>query len=156
MNALELIPAFRRQIGVYTRGTNTSDAALAGYIADSVQALSSMWAGGQEYTVEFISPATYIITPDVEAKDIRPIILMASIIYKMGSISIMSYVDGDFSWNTRGSLGTQLVADERKELLTFVPVRLAKAVAGQFLGYASIYNPENFDWRVAYNYIWTW
>lgn len=156
MNALELIPAFRRQIGVYTQGVNTSDSALAGYIADAVQALTSMWSGGQVYEVEFISPQTYIITPDVEAKDIRPIILMAAIIYKMGNVSILSYVDGDFSWNTRGSLGTQLLENERKELIGYVPVKLAQAVAGQFLGYVSIYNPENFDWRYAYSYIWRW
>lgn len=154
MNALELVPAFRRQIGVYTQGTNTSDSALAGYIADSVQGLISMWSGGQAYDVEFISPQTYIITPDVEAKDIRPIILLAAIIYKMGNVSIMSYVDGDFSWNTRGSLGAQLIENEKKELLGYVPVKLAQAVAGQFLGFSSIYNPENFDWRFVYNYIW--
>ncbi len=156
MNALELVPAFRRQVGVYTRGTNTTDSALAGYIADAVQALSPNWASGQAYEVEYISPATYLITPDVEARDIRPIILMASIIYKMGNISILSYVDGDFSWNTRGSLGTQLVANEKEELLGLVPIRLAQAVAGQFLGFSSIYNPENFDWRAVYHYIWSW
>ena len=156
MNALDLVPAFRRQIGVYTHGSNTSDSALAGYIADAVQALTSMWGGGQVYEVEFTSPMTYNITPDVAAGDIRPIILMASIIYKMGTISILSYVDGDFSWNTRGSLGTQLTDAERKELLGYVPVKLAKAVAGQFLGYKSVYNPENFDWTLVYNYLWSW
>ena len=156
MNALDLVPAFRRQVGVYTRGTNTSDSALAGYIADAVQGLTSMWGGGQEYEIEFISPQTYTITPDVAAKDIRPIILMAAIIYKMGSISILSYVDGDFSWNTRGSLGTQLIESERKELLGYVPVKLAKAAAGQFFGFKSIFNPESYDWRSIYNYIWYW
>jgi len=155
MNALELVPAFRRQVGVYTRGTNTADAALAGYIADAVQALGGAWPD-KGYEVQFISPQTYLITPDIAPADIRPVLLMASIIYKMGNISILSYVDGDFSWNTRGSLGTQLIANELKELQIYTPVLLAKAVAGQFLGYKSIYNPENFDWRVSLPYYIWW
>lgn len=153
MNALELVPAFRRQAGVYTHGSNTTDSALAGYIADSVQALSGLWPD-KTYEVEFISPQTYIITPDISAGDIRPVILMASIIYKMGNISIMSYVDGDFSWNTRGALGTQLIGAETKELKLYIPVSLARAVAGQFLGYKAIFNPENFDWRASLPYWW--
>lgn len=155
MNALTLVPAFRRQVGVYTHGNNTNDSALAGYIADAVQALSGLWAD-RTYEVEFTSPQTYEIAPDIAAGDIRPILLMASIIYKMGNISIMSYVDGDFSWNTRGSLGTQLIENESKELKLYIAPNLAKAVAGQFLGFKSIYNPENVDWRVVLPYYMWW
>jgi len=154
MNALELVPAFRRQTGVYIRGTNTSDSVLAGYIADAVQGLTTMWAPDKVYDVTFTSPATYNITPDITPGDIRPVILMASIIYKMGNISIMSYVDGDFSWNTRGSLGTQLIENERKELLGYIPVILARAVVGQFMGYKAIYNPENVNWGDIMGYVW--
>lgn len=153
MNALDLIPAFRRQVGVYTHGTNTTDSALAGYVADAVQALTVYWPD-KTYEVEFISPQTYNISPDIVPGDIRPVILMASIIYKMGNISILSYVDGDFSWNTRGSLGTQLIANEMAELKPYTPVLLAKAVAGQFLGFKSVFNPENFDWRITLPYWW--
>lgn len=151
-NALTLVPAFRRQINVYAQGANTNDSALAGYIADAIQGLESMW--DRTYTIEFISPSTYIITPDVVSKDIRPIILLASIIYKMGNINTTSFVDGDFSWNSRGSLAQDLTKTDRAELLTYVPVRLAQAVAGQFLGYKSIYNPENFDWWGTLKYVW--
>ena len=153
-NALELVPAFRRQIGVYTQGTTTIDSALAGYIADAVQALGPRW--GKDYEIEFISPATYILTPDVAPGDIRPILLMASIIYKIGTISTVSFTDGDFSWNTRGNIG-QFAQADRDELLLYVPkARLASAVVGTFNGFRSIYNPESYDWAFAQGYVWYW
>lgn len=148
-NALELIPAFRRQIGVYTQGENTVDSALAGYIADAVQALMYRW--DKSYSVEFTSPSTYIITPDIEQKDIRPIILMASIIYKMGTIALASFTDGDFSYNPhRGDAGT--ISVDREELLAYVPKqRLAVPSAGQFLGFDNWFNPESYVWAaIAY------
>lgn len=151
-NALELVPAFRRQVGVYTQGTTTIDSALAGYIADAVQALGPRW--GKDYEVEFISPATYIITPDVEPGDIRPILLMASIIYKIGTISTVSFTDGDFSWNTRGNV-SQFAQADRDELLLYVPTaRLAQATVGSFYGFRSIYNPESYDWAWLVDRIW--
>lgn len=151
-NALTLVPAFRRQIGVYTQGTTTSDSALAGYIADAVQALLPRWDRG--YDIEFISPMTYHITPDLENKDIRPIILMASIIYKMGSVGMISFTDGDFSWNpNKGSDNT--IDMDRQELLSYIPkVQLAGATAGQFLGFKSVYNPESYNWLEACAFIW--
>lgn len=143
-NALELVPAFRRQIHVYTQGENTVDSALAGYISDAVMALMYRW--DKEYTVEFTSPATYEISPDVEPKDIRPIILMASIIYKMGNIGLASFTDGDFSYNPhRGDSSS--IAFDREELLAYIPkVRLASARAGTFLGFNNWYNPESYIW----------
>lgn len=150
-NALTLIPAFRRQIGVYTNGTNTADSALAGYIADSVQALMFRW--DRTYSVEFTSPATYNITPDIEERDIRPIILMASIIYKMGNVGLVSFTDGDFSYNPhKGEAGT--LETDRKELLNYVPnVRLAKPSVGKLLGFGGWYNPESYIWA-AISYCW--
>lgn len=143
-NALALIPAFRRQIGVYAQGNTTNDSALAGYIADAVQALMYKW--DKTYSIEYTPPHTYHITPDVEQRDIRPIILMASIIYKMGSMSLVSFTDGDFSWNPhRGGLSA--IDSDRTELETYVPkVRLASAVAGSFIGFNSWYNPEAYVW----------
>jgi hypothetical protein len=143
-NALELVPAFRRQISVYTQGENTVDSALAGYISDAVQALMYRW--DKTYTIEFISPQTYLISPDVEQKDIRPIVLMASIIYKMGTIGLASFTDGDFSYNPHRGDSSSLAFD-REELLNYVPrMRLAKPVAGRFLGFDNLLNPESYIW----------
>ena len=150
-DALDLVPAFRRQIGVYTRGTNTNDSALAGYIFDAVQALMLRW--NKDYELEFIAPATYKILPDVEPQDVRPIILMASIIYKSGTLSIVSFTDGDFTWNARG-VNSAIEAD-RQELLSYVPrVNLVAPTAGQFLGWKSIYNPEGYDFLSIADWVW--
>jgi len=149
---LDLVPAFRRQINVYTKGANTSDASLAGYLADSVQGLTTMWE--RDYELTFISPATYTVSPNISAGDIRPIILMASIIYKMGNLAMYNFTDGDFSWSLpRGSDYNPITMD-RNELLGYVPVRLAKARAGQLFGYKAIYNPENYDWWEAISWIY--
>ena len=143
-NALELVPAFRRQISVYTHGTSTTDSALAGYIYDAVHALMYKW--NKEYETEFISPQTYIITPDIEQRDIRPIILMASIIYKMGALSQASFSDGDFSYNPGRGITSTLEMD-RQELLDYVPSKqLAVPSVGQFLGFDNWINPESYIW----------
>lgn len=144
-NALELVPAFRRQIGVYTQGESTTDSFLAGYLSDAVQALMYRW--DKEYTIEFISPSTYHISPDVEQKDIRPIVLMASIIYKMGNFGLASFTDGDFSYNPhRGDANT--IESDKAELLNYIPkVRLAKPTAGAFLGFNNWFSPESYIWR---------
>lgn len=144
-NALELVPAFRRQVGVYTQGQNHTDSILAGYIADGVQALLYRW--GKGYTIEFSGPATYVITPTVEQKDIRPIILMSSIIYKMGTIGLVSFTDGDFSYNPHKGEGNAIEAD-RKELLQYIPsLQLAQPSAGVFVGFNNWVNPESYIWR---------
>lgn len=148
-NALELVPAFRRQISVYTHGETTSDSALAGYISDAVQALMYRW--DKEYSIEFNAPQTYFISPDVEQRDIRPIILMASIIYKMGVVSSVSFQDGDFSYNPRGAAAN--LAADKEELLNYVPSkRLAVPSVGQFLGFDNWINPESYVW-MALNYL---
>lgn len=150
-NALDLVPAFRRQVGVYTQGTNTTDSALAGYIADAVQALMTRWE--RTYSIEFTSPATYIISPDVEQKDIRPIILMASIIYKLGTIGMISFIDGDFSWTASKGSSNPIQMD-KDELLGYIPsIRLASAVAGTFMGFKQVYNPESYDWWYALSWL---
>lgn len=145
-NALDLVPAFRRQIGVYTQGQNHTDSHLAGYISDAVQALMLRWNRG--YTVDFISPMTYNISPDIEQSDIRPIILMASIIYKMGTIGLVSFTDGDFSYNPHKGSSSAIESD-RLELLSYIPagVRLATPSVGRFLGFDNWVNPESYIWR---------
>lgn len=149
-NALELVPAFRRRVGVYTQGATTTDSTLAGYIADSVQALMYRW--DREYSIEFISPQTYLITPTVEQKDIAPIVLMASLIYTMGTIGLASFTDGDFSYNPHRGTSSAMEL-YRQELLAFLPqVRLARPTVGQFLGFDNWVNPESYIWR-AINYL---
>lgn len=145
-NALELIPAFRRQIGVYTHGETTVDSYLAGYISDAVQALMFRWT--RAYTVAFTSPATYIITPTISQKDLRPIILMASIIYKMGNVGMASFTDGDFSYNPHKGTASAVDAD-RLELTEYIPrgVRLATPTSGSFLGFDNWFNPESYVWN---------
>ncbi len=151
-NALELVPAFSRQIRVHNRGTSAlTESGLAGYIADAVQALMYRWE--KTYSVEFISPMTYIISPDIEEKDIRPIVLMASIIYKMGAMNYASFQDGDFSYNPKGNQSSLDL--DRTELLTYIPsVRLAKPTVGRLFGYKSIWNPEGYDWGNALFFIY--
>jgi hypothetical protein len=105
-----------------------------------------MWRWDRTYTVEFISPQTYLISPDIEQKDIRPIILMASIIYKMGTIGLASFSDGDFSYNPHRGDSSSLAFD-RDELLNYLPkLRLAKPSAGTFLGFNNLFNPESYIW----------
>lgn len=143
-NVLELVPAFRRQIGVYTQGQNHTDSVLAGYIADAVQALMFKW--NRDYSVTFISPATYTVEPDVAQKDIRPIILMASIIYKMGTVGLVSFTDGDFSYNPHKGSGNAIDAD-RQELLGYIPsIQLARPSVGRFIGFNNWFNPESYIW----------
>lgn len=147
-NALELVPAFSRQIKVYNQGNSSlTESGLAGYIADAVQALMFRW--DRTYTVTFTSPQTYVITPDIEQKDIRPIILMASIIYKMGSLGLVAFTDGDFSYNPRSGAGSSLEID-RSELLSYIPkARLATPAVLPLRGYAAVWNPESYDWMNA-------
>src|SRR6185436_7165119 len=143
-NALDLVPAFRRQIKVYTQGENTNDSALAGYISDAVQALMYRW--DKSYSIDFTAPQTYLISPDVEQKDIRPIILMASIIFKMGNIGLAAFTDGDFSYSLHRGESSSLAFD-REELLHYIPkARLAKTSAGTFLGFNNLFNPESYVW----------
>jgi hypothetical protein len=151
-SALELIPAFRRQIRVYNSGASAlTDSQLAGYIADAVQALMFRW--DRTYSVEFISPMTYNISPDISEKDLRPIILMASIIYKMGSVGLVAFSDGDFSYNPKGGLSSLEL--DRSELLSYLPnVRLAKPSVGALYGYKAIWNPEGYDWGNAVFFIY--
>lgn len=151
-NALDLVPAFRRQINVYTQGANTNDSALAGYIADAVQALLNLWPD-RTYSVAFTSPATYNITPDIAEKDIRPVVLMASIIYKMGNVSVASFTDGDFTWRAISNPVAWMEL-EKTELLRYVPLRLALPTVGSFYGFDNIYNPESYSWWGVYNYLY--
>jgi hypothetical protein len=151
-NALDLVPAFSRQIRVYNKGASgLTESQLAGYIADAVQALMFRW--DRTYSVTQAAPMNYTITPDIEEKDIRPIILMASIIYKMGSVGLVAFTDGDFSYNPKGGLSSLEL--DRSELLSYLPkLRLAKPSVGQLFGWKSIFNPEGYDWYNAVFFIY--
>lgn len=150
-NALELVPAFQRQIRVYNTGASaTTESGLAGYIADGVQALLYRW--DKTYSVALTSPMTYVISPVILEKDIRPIILMASIIYKSGSLGLVSFSDGDFSYH--GATAAKALELDRAELLSYIPAtRLAKPTIGPLFGYRAIWNPENYDWMNALYFI---
>lgn len=138
---LDLVPAFRRQLGSYVSEDHT-DSKLAAYIADATQALMYRW--DREYTLVFTPPQTYVVTPDIADKDIRPLILMSSIIYKMGNIATVSFTDGDFSYNPHRGASSSLAID-RNELLLYIGVaRLAKAVSAPLRGYAYVGNADSY------------
>ena len=143
MNLLDLVPSFQRQLSTYILEEHT-ESKLAGYLADSVKALSYFWS--RDYEVEFTEPETYLLNKDVDAQDERPIILMGSIIYKMGNNSMASFTDGDFSYNPpRGAWNP--IDQDRKELERYIGrVRLAKPISAPMRGFDNIYNPESYKW----------
>ncbi len=139
-NLLDLVPAFERQLGRYVHSDDT-ESRLAAYLADATQALMYRWE--RDYSVTFTAPQTYVVSPDISERDNRPIILMASIIYKMGNVSNASYVDGDFSFTPHR--GTTPLDIDREELLAYVgKVRLARAVSSPMRGYAYAFNTESY------------
>lgn len=144
-NLLSLVPAFQRQVGQYIAPDDT-ESTYAAYLADAVQALMFRW--DREYLVEFTEPMTYVVAPDIAQKDFRPIILMASIIYKMANVQLASFQDGDFSYSPLKGTSNPLEID-RNELILYLgsSIRLAKAVAVPMRGFAYVFNRE------AYSYI---
>lgn len=134
-----------RQVGRYANSNHT-ESSFAAYLADAVQALMVKW--DRSYSVEFTAPMTYEVSPDIAERDIRPIVLMASIIYKMGNIPLASFQDGDFSWNPHKGPANPIEAD-RDELETYIQkIRLAGAQTMPMRGFAYVYNRE------AYNFWW--
>src|SRR4030066_1757946 len=100
MNLLDLVPALDRHLRQYRKAQDT-DSKMAAYLADGIEALNYRW--DRTYIITLISPETYSVLPDITAKDKRPIILMASIIYKMGNYSTASFTDGDFSYDPKST-----------------------------------------------------
>lgn len=149
-NLLELVPAFDRHIRTYRQETDT-DSKLAGYLADAVEALSYFW--DRTYAVTFTNPYTYVVDPDIEARDKRPLILMGSIIYKMGNINIAAFSDGDFSYNPfpRGKDTSSIALDVNElEKYGFMGPRLAQARTAPMRGFNNIFNRESYDWTAVF------
>lgn len=143
MNLLDLVPSLQRQVGQYINEEDT-DSKLAGYIADAIDALNWRWL--RHYVISQVLPNTYNVTPDIKPKDIRPVILMAGIIYKMGNVSLVSFRDGDFAWDPVHVRVTPLTNDV-DELNKIVPIypKLISGFTAPIRGYANIYSPESYN-----------
>jgi hypothetical protein len=143
LNLLDLVPSLRRHLSNYIE-TDEIDSELAAYIADGIEALQFRW--DREYAVDLIPPLTYSVTPDIESKDKRPIILMASIIYKMGKVQLANFSDGDFSYSTQQGRQNPIQMDI-EELARFLPIyRLARPSTAPLRGYNNIVSPESYIW----------
>jgi hypothetical protein len=145
MNLLDLVPILERHLRQYKKKTDTASA-LAGYIADGIQALEYRW--GRTYTITYVAPATYSVSPDILSADIRPIILMASIIYKMGNYSSVKFSDGDFSYDPQSK--TAPIILDIDELKTILPTKTAGLLAtgrtAPMHGFNNIYNKDSYNW----------
>lgn len=143
MNLLDLVPSFRRHLRQFVSGADT-DSNLAAYLADSIDALNWRWS--RDYVVTITQPNTYNVSPDVEAKDKRPIILMASIIYKAGNTSLASFKDGDFAYDPQQGRQNPLATDiaELDKLLPLANKRLGLAASQPLRGFSNAYNPESY------------
>lgn len=143
MNLLDLVPMFKRQVGRYL-SSNDTDSTYAAYIADAIMALNWRWS--RDYVVTTTAPMTFEVEPEIAAKDYRPIILMASIIYKSGTVGLASYRDGDFAYDpTQGRLNPLSI--DLEELESMVPAatkRLATGITAPLRGFANIYSVESY------------
>lgn len=141
MNLLTLVPAFKRHLNQYKRSDDT-DSKLAAYLADGIEALAFRWS--RTYEITIIEPESYFVEPTVEARDKRAIILMASIIYKMGNVMFAGFKDGDFMYDPQQGRQNPLQVDI-EELARFLPIyKLAKAKSAPLRGYNSFVNPESY------------
>lgn len=147
MNLLDMVPQFQRQVNQYIREQDT-DSQLAGYISDAIEALMFFW--DRTYTVTFTPPMTYNVTPAIAAKDKRPIILMASLIYKMGTTSLASWTDGDFSFQLQRGADNFITLDiqELKWYINTQP-KLAHGFTAPMRGFNNIFNLESYNWYPA-------
>jgi hypothetical protein len=140
---LDLVPALRRHLSNYIE-TDESDSELAAYLADGVEALAFRW--DRSYVITHIPPLTFTVEPTIESKDKRPIILMASIIYKMGNLQLAGFKDGDFSYDPQQGRQNPTQMDI-EELARFLPIyRLAKAKSAPLRGFNNVINPESYQW----------
>lgn len=141
---LDIVPSFTRHLKQYIKEEDT-DSNLAAYLADGIEALD--WRWGRDYVITVTQPNTYNVTPDVAMKDKRPVILMASIIYKMGNVELAGFTDGDFAYNPQQGRNNPLATDIA-ELGLLVPVgkRLGLAASAPLRGFSNGYNPESYSW----------
>jgi hypothetical protein len=148
VNLLDLVPPFQRQINQFVK-TSDTESKLAAYLADSVEAMGMYW--NRSYAITFTAPQTYVVDPDIVAKDKRPIILMASIIYKLGNTQLASWTDGDFSFQLQRGADNFLTLDI-KELEKYVPkALLAKPSTSPLRGFENVYSLESYNWHSLVN-----
>lgn len=147
MDLLDLVPSLSRQLAIYVREEDT-DSQLAGYLADSIDGLSALW--NRDYAITFTAPSTYSVAPDIAMIDKRPIVLLASIIYKMGNTTLASFTDGDFSWQLQRG-GDNFISLDVDELKKYLPkILLAKATTAPMRGYNQVWNKEAYWDRVLF------
>jgi len=153
MNLLDLVPALERHLRQYVKPQDT-DSKLAAYIADGIEALNYRW--DRTYVITQITPETYAVTPDIVPGDKRPVILMASIIYKMGNYSMARFTDGDFSYDPQNAWRTNPITFDVEELKQIVPFASSRLVSGStapMRGFNNIYNAEGYNWGDMLAYI---
>lgn len=139
---MDLVPAFRRHISNYL-DTDEIDGELAAYLADGVEALQFRWE--RTYVIDHEPPLTFLVEPEIASKDKRPIILMGSIIYKMGNLQLAGFKDGDFSYDPQQGRQNPLQMDI-EELARFLPIyRLAKGSTSPLRGFNNTVNPESYQ-----------
>lgn len=143
INLLDLVPPLKRHLRQYLQSDDT-DSTLAAYLGDGLTALSWRWT--RDYAVTTVMPNTYSVDPAIVMADLRPVILMSSIIYKMGNSSLASYRDGDFAFDpVQGR--TNPIALDIAELNGVIPLRkvqLAQAIRAPMRGFASVFNDETY------------
>jgi len=148
LNLLDLVPAFERQLRQFQRLDDT-DSTLAAYLADAVEALNNRWT--RTYEISYIAPNSYSVDPDITAKDKRPIILAASIIYKGANTNLAAIRDGDFAYDPQQGRQNPIQTDilELDKLLPF-SAALASATTAPLRGYSNVWNPEGylFNYRI--------
>lgn len=145
-NLLDLVPSYKRHLRQWVLDSDT-DSMLAAYLADGVEAMSWRWT--RDYVVTTITPNTYSVDPDIDMKDKRPIILMASIIYKMGNVDLASFKDGDFAYDPQQGRTNPILSDVA-ELDKLVPagIKLAQAVSSPMRGFSNAFNTESYSWML--------
>jgi hypothetical protein len=117
---------------------------MAAYLADGIEALQFRW--DRPYSIIYTAPETYEVDRDIVSKDKRPIVLMSSIIYKMGNTGLASFKDGDFAYDPQQGRQNPIQVDI-EELARFLPIyRLAKPVTMPLRGYSNIWNPESYEY----------
>lgn len=149
MDLLDMVPMLKRHINQYITDSQT-DSILAGYIADGIYALD--WRWNRDYVVVNTTPNTYSVSPDIAAKDLRPVILMASLIFKMGNLDLARFSDGDFAYDPAQGKYNPINLDlmELDKVLPSVTSRpLVQAASHPMRGFENGYNPESYSWLTA-------
>ena len=144
MNLLDMVPTLDRHLKQYRRAAD-SDSTLAAYIADAIEALNNRWT--RTYVITTITPNTYSVEPEIALKDKRVVIVMASLIYKMGNVSLASFRDGDFAYDPVQGRTNPVALDiaELDKILGSAP-RLATGFTSPIIGYANVYNAESYNY----------